>query len=392
MSGGGAGRPKFVVHAGMHKTGSSAVQAFCRKHPRVLKRLGIAYPRAFYQNHKFGTISLFMDEPAKPREDVSHRPRGYAPDDLKHAFDAFLERAAKKRQHVLLSSETAVNLSPDGLRRLDEAAAPSFAPVEIVALLRPPLSFAQSASQQRLKGGMSLGRLEERLPLPEYERRFEHMLAHFGPERLHLAPYHPSTLVGGDVFQTVVSLMGLDPAPAAAHRTERRNTAMSLTAAKALSVFNACIRENAITADVPASLAARFDDPVMHRFHDGFSISFQRHDTPMRLLLPVFTGISGPPYRLTGTMMDNVTAASRSDCEWLSRNFDIDIQAFDIAPDEAVPAESLTTFEPDELARIEAALDAFIANAENTLLELEEQTATPLSRARKLFRAVTGIG
>ncbi len=386
------GRPKFVVHAGMHKTGSSAVQDYCRRHPRVLKRLGLAYPRAFYQNHKFGTISLFMDDPKNAREDASHRPRGYAPDDLARAFDAFLQRAAKKRQHVLLSSETAVNLSPAGLDRLEAAAAPRFAPVEIVALLRPPLSFARSASQQRLKGGVPLGRFEEKLPLPNYEQRFGKMLAHFGTERMHLAPYHPSTLVNGDVFQTVVSLMGLDPAPVAGSRTERRNAAMSLTAAKALSAFNACIRDHALTADLPPSLAERFDDPVMHRFHDGFRVSFQRHDTPMRLLLPVFAEIAGPPYRLTANVMEKVAEASKADAEWLSREFGIDIAAYDISPDEAVAPEMLATFEPDELARIETALDAFIANAENTLMEFEEREPTPLDRVRKVWRAITGFG
>ena len=386
------GRPKFFVHAGMHKTGSSAVQAYCRKNPRALARLGIAYPRAFYQNHKFGTISLFMDEPAGGQVDMSHRPRGYAPDDLRRGFDEFLQRAARKGQHVLLSSETAVNLSPAGLARLEETAAPAFDPVEIVALLRPPLSFAQSASQQRLKGGMTLDRFEERLPLPEYERRFGHMLAHYGAARMHLAPYHPATLVGGDVFQTVVSLMGIDPAPVRGSRTERRNAAMSLTAAKALSAFNACLRDKGLTRGLPPGLAARFDDPVMHRFHDGFTVSFQRHDTPMRLLLPAFADIAGPPYRLTETVMERVAAASSADAAWLAENFGIDIGAYDIARGEAVPAESLASFDADEIARIEAALDNFIANAENTLMTFDAERAVRFPRLRKMFRAVTGYG
>lgn len=231
---------RVVVHAGMPKTGTSAVQRAWRGHAAP----EFEYGDLGRANHSLPLLTIFEDPDTLARHQGLW-PRGAAALDrlpeerrnLAARLDAQLGRLRGTDTTLLLSAETlwsaraagAVGRLADHLRaRADE--------VRVLAYIRPPLSYAASAFQQRLKGvggspGFDLARL-----WPGYRRAVGTLDAAFGAEAVILRPYDRARLAEGDVVADVGAVLGLPP-------PEVRPAANPALPAEAVAVLYALRRE-----------------------------------------------------------------------------------------------------------------------------------------------------
>lgn len=198
---------KIVIHAGMHKTGSSSIQHmfFTHGHPKV------QYGYTDQSNHSRLFSAMFTDD-AGFKRDVAIRGHGMNEAEVREwgakwrgVYEKYLPQC--KREIFLFSAEdissfpgaTRQNMI-DFFRRYSDD-------IQILAYVRPPVSFLQSGFQQNLKG--SLRRPQGLRPV-RYEWRFGGMDDAFGRDNIELIKFDRKTLVGGDILTDFASRIGID--------------------------------------------------------------------------------------------------------------------------------------------------------------------------------------
>ena len=202
---------RVVVHAGMHKTGSSSIQGYFQKEQIE----NIKYARWTDSNHCGIFILLFQQEDLLG-EYHGFKARGPAfvatLPDLKAKWLKSLEEDmdSSADRTVIFSAE---DISWPGFRGATERMHKFFKrwtdDVKVVAYARSPLSFALSAFQQMLKdGGMKT--LNVHALWPNYRARFAALDDIFGAANVDLRLYERTSLFGGDVVSDFASAIGID--------------------------------------------------------------------------------------------------------------------------------------------------------------------------------------
>lgn len=223
---------RIVIHAGIHKTGTSAVQEYFFSHPPA----GIAYPSWGDPNHCGLFVILFQDE-SRLAEYHGFRARGAE----------FIARLPIRRENELtrLTAFLDENSDQTVLISAEDISAPEFHPavqrmydflqrwttdIEVVVYTRGALNFALSAFQQTLKdGGLSSLVLDSLWPY--YRDRIGGLDAIFGEERVRVRVYERDALVGGDIVSDLAHVLGvsLDAIP-----HQRTNVSLSAEATAVL--------------------------------------------------------------------------------------------------------------------------------------------------------------
>ena len=188
-------RDRLILHAGMHKTGSTSIQGALgqRNFP------GAHYFRLGNDNHSLGCITLFQDQ---PEDHFAFQRRGMTAEDLvqqKQQLQQKLTRQLRKRpeQTCILSAEWMSVALKDALIRMRDQFAPHFRRIEVFGYVRPPGEFLASMLQQGIKtGGGTFN-----LGWPKYRQRFEKLDDVFGRENVHLRVYTSGALKNADVVE-----------------------------------------------------------------------------------------------------------------------------------------------------------------------------------------------
>ena len=141
---------KCILHIGMHKTGSSSIQAYLAKHRKNLGK-GMKYANLGSPNHSGAFIYMFC----KRLEDFPHfANRGLSVEEVQFKIERFRANFIRELESdfdtLIFSGEEIVNLNESELNTLKKQLAQFVDEVEIVAYVRPPVSFMSSAFQQRL--------------------------------------------------------------------------------------------------------------------------------------------------------------------------------------------------------------------------------------------------
>lgn len=251
---------RIVLHAGMHKTGSTAIQqAFCA-HPPAHLPAGLTTPGGPRLNLSDDVQLLFQTGPALEK----FRAARYGNlnsvallrwrDDLAARWQAALTQA--RAPVFLISAEdlSAPDFSADALQRLVDflrAARPD-ARIEALAYIRPPVAFMQSAFQQRVKEDKPAARDLDLASLwPGYRARLEKFDTVLGRDAVILRGFAPSDFPGGDITADLGRILGVT-APGGGGRA---NDSLSL---QALAVAHARLA-GILPADYPGpATAARF--------------------------------------------------------------------------------------------------------------------------------------
>lgn len=207
-----AERGRLVIHAGMHKTGSTAIQ-------EVFGGRGVAgvdHPAGPRSNLSDTVLLLFAEGPLLEKFHAARLPH--------LSRRALMRRRA--RETARLTARLARAQAPIFLFSAEDIAAPDFdgattarmaefltrsgREIEVRAYVRAPVSFMQSAFQQRVKQDKpGAANLDARTLWPCYRDRFEKFDTVFGRDRVHLHAFDPAAFPGRDVVSDFAARLGV---------------------------------------------------------------------------------------------------------------------------------------------------------------------------------------
>ena len=196
---------KLIIHAGMHKTGSTAIQHWLRTN----KLPGAHYIAWRNANHSDLFVLLFEED---PQDYFSYAHEGYTRE------QAMRERAQERdrvRSEIESSHAEVVVFSAERVSAAPEPAVEAmqaffsefFTDIQVYAYVRKPSGFMTSMFQQHLKTGRAkLGFAEL---WPGYRRRLKRFFEIFGAENVHLRSYDRLVEEGGEIVGDFARWTGL---------------------------------------------------------------------------------------------------------------------------------------------------------------------------------------
>lgn len=250
-------KPAIYIHIGMHKTGTTSIQATFYANRRRLLRHDINY-FGIAENHSQTLFPLFCD---RPHAYIKNRRSGIdteAKAARKNAATAYtLRRSLEKNRcsRFVISGEALSALSPAGVARLKATLAPYAAQMRIVAYLREPYGYMTSAVQQRLRDGETYEDLIAKPPLPNYRKRLSGYFESFGREQIEIRVFDPEHFAGADLIADFLTAIDAPAALARELPALRRNVALSLEAAWLMNAANKRYRRHSAAAPNPALFA-----------------------------------------------------------------------------------------------------------------------------------------
>src|SRR5829696_1011748 len=193
---------QVIVHAGLPKTGSSALQQYLASHREQLRERGIVYPDFGNHENHWRVVAAFHNNPENSR-DVKRRMQ-------KENVQAALEEtkrelhdclaAAGPSETVIISHEGFGNRNTnEGLKEFRDFLFGHTDAVSVLAYGRNPLDLYASYVQQRLKA------LGNNVAPPSnwvssHGHRAALLLETFGEARCEFRIYSPAMLVARDVI------------------------------------------------------------------------------------------------------------------------------------------------------------------------------------------------
>ena len=229
---------KIVLHVGMHKTGSTAIQAslagyqdgvyeYAQLPHAVMGDRGrdnnhsFLINTAFDRDHKrVGRLLLF----GVAASDFD-RLRGQCLDALECCL------RASEAEVLILSAETITNFDLESTQELGVMLRQYASDIQVYAYVRDPFDYVKAITQEAIKWGHAGDHLH---PL-SYRNNFDHIEDVFGAENVSYRLYRREKLLNGDVIADFASWIGLKKDPA--HRLEA-NATLSTDAVRCIYALN----------------------------------------------------------------------------------------------------------------------------------------------------------
>ena len=238
---------EVIVHAGVHKTGSSSIQQALQSplNALIFEREGIWIPRNLPANQSHFFVSAFGLRPERYHANVRD---GLGPREVKDLVKGQVKRLLSdlgraRFQKIVFSGEDISTLAPKELENLRAAFNEWFgvdAQVGFALYSRRPESFVESAIQQNVKGnGMTIERSRAwhvQSCHEKYKTIVERVELVFGPDAVQVYGFEDSTSRFGSVVRHFgkVVLRGLELSD-----PERQNSAISDQTVRFLSECHA---------------------------------------------------------------------------------------------------------------------------------------------------------
>jgi hypothetical protein len=218
------------LHLGLTKTGSTALQAaFDGYSDADLRYADLGHP-----NHSTPLTLLFSDDPFRHRQINTIRlySRRQAEKRIDRARSRLLAQVTQDRKSVIFSGETIPQrLHPHELAALRDFFLRHFDRIQVTVYVRPWLSLAPSAWQERVKNGSD----KFEVPIPRYRHLLKPLINAFGAEATSFVPFARDQLKNGDVIDDFAERVGID---AARLPRPESNLSHSLEATAVLFAFN----------------------------------------------------------------------------------------------------------------------------------------------------------
>jgi hypothetical protein len=228
----------IVLHVGMHKTGSTAIQASLDGYRDGVFEYASLPPVVEEDRQSQCNHSLLINTAF----DRSHKRAGtllrfgVAAGDVdrfrlqcRDALEACLR--ACEAEVLILSAETITGFDPDSTQALGALLRQYASDIQVYAYVRDPFDYVKAVTQEVIKSGYAGDDLH---PL-SYWKNFHHIEDAFGAERVFYRLYRRETLLNGDVIADFGSWIGLKGDHA--HRLEV-NATLSTDAVRCLYALN----------------------------------------------------------------------------------------------------------------------------------------------------------
>jgi hypothetical protein len=236
-------RPTFYIHIGVPKTGSKSIQNTLSKNRDKLLAHGINFfPRAPNQSVILGL--LLSDAPHKnvhgimKHVDTPEKAASFN-ETTKHEITKWL--AQNRSPKMLISGEGLSCLPDKQISRLKQMLDPYASAYRIIAYVRDPYEYVNSAWLQEVKSGSVIGTADWRTRLPDYRAKLSPHIRVFGRENVDIRILDSQRLVGGNLISDFVAALGESPQLAESFDVVRLNESMSHEAAMILSEANRAI-------------------------------------------------------------------------------------------------------------------------------------------------------
>ncbi|MEM8577478.1 MAG: hypothetical protein AAGF60_06470 [Pseudomonadota bacterium] len=234
---------KIILHGGLPKTGTTTVQnAFWQAREMLLAEGRLMYP-SVDANHTNAICTIFLDDPSKHITNQIAAIGGNVDlaalqDEYRAKIEADLNRDGW--DVALISAEGIANLSAAEITKFRDWALGFADEIEALYWVREPVAFATSNAQQLVKGGWSAEKLNEQLPVPNFQGRIGNAISVFGRDSVRIEPFEAAIKHEGGVVGAFADHVGLDPTLAAriADSESHDNVALSDEAVKMLMHLN----------------------------------------------------------------------------------------------------------------------------------------------------------
>lgn len=203
---------RLLLHAGMPKTGTSALQAAFARNERLLESAGVHHPEGGAHRRALkGRVTAGNAGPLTPWLRAAEQGSG---DDVESWLDEVLAATPADATRVLISSETCFYAEPERLTELRALLAARGTGLEALVLVRDALPWTVSTYAQHVQRAGFAGSLEEWLErfrhvYADWQRRLSTFLDLLGPESLTVLHYdtHRADLVA----HVVGEVLGVAP-------------------------------------------------------------------------------------------------------------------------------------------------------------------------------------
>lgn len=221
---------RLVIHAGMHKTGTSTIQnIYANGTPS-----GLGYFPWYGPNHT-GLFIVLFEEEEKMHEFHGFKLMSRTSEEMKLLRKEWLNRTREfisttDAQTLLFSAEGISGPHSIAVHNLANFSRAHFEEVKVISYVRPPLSFMASAFQEAIKESL-VNNFDIGNFWPFYRSKISLLDDAFGKENVVLRKFDADCFIGGDLvtdFSTVANI----PLPLGPHR--RSNESLSLEAISAL--------------------------------------------------------------------------------------------------------------------------------------------------------------
>jgi len=193
----------FVIHAGLHKTGSTAIQrSFAGTQSDLFHYLG--WRRA---NHSDLSVLLFAQAPEKYW--VFQR-EGRTKDEMQAWRKKAMARVQRDfetnrgKTHIF-SAEQLAKATPEAVARMQAFFAPFADPFKVIIYVRPAQSYMESMAQQRIRTGST----DIKLIWPDYRASIEKFDQVFGEKAVEVRQYNPDAIQGWDAVSDFSEAIGV---------------------------------------------------------------------------------------------------------------------------------------------------------------------------------------
>lgn len=198
---------KIIVHAGMHKTGSTSLQlAFADANAPDFH-----YLHGDHENFSMSMFLLFEDED-RLENHLYHRISQTSKSDLlarRKKLRAKIEKQIESHSKpvLLVSGEDISGFNGRVVGRLAEFLQSYSSDIQVITYVRPPCAYMESAFQERLKH--QLVEADPTLLWPRYQRRLSNVVRAFGVENNTFVKFDRSDLCNGNVIDDFSRRSGL---------------------------------------------------------------------------------------------------------------------------------------------------------------------------------------
>ncbi|MEO2267256.1 hypothetical protein V1358_08085 [Pseudoalteromonas sp. YIC-656] len=302
-----------ILHIGMHKTGSSAIQEYCTDNSGSLGD-GIVYADLGTANHSGPICYAYKSE-------IETHPyfnrRGHSTEEfqrLRELYQSKIEEQLAKNYHkIIFSAEDLVALTKVDLDALKSVILRYVDKISVVAYLRSPIDFAESAFQEMVKAYPV--EPEAAVIFPKYESSMAKFCDQFSDVSFYY--YDKSAFPNGSVVQDFCKRVGIKIA-----EESPKNVSLS-------------------------GLAVKF----LYRYQSKrvkVTISHEQTQLLESILAPLQSG----KFRLNENVIEEALVLNQSEHEWAAKQLDMSVDEFINRQQRPEQTFSLAEFTEQEVEKI----------------------------------------
>lgn len=290
---------KVILHIGLDKTGSSAIQQACHSNRAILHNLGVLYPVDFWHG-QFG--SVWLDDPATYFYNTSQGRERKSKAEIQKEDAEYLavlnaEISASTAGTLVLSYEGFSELGAAALERMHGYLKDIAPRTKVLLYCRDPLEYAASAISQLAKSGINTTGMP---PIHAYRDICEKFKQIFGADSLVVRLFEKDSLPQGDVRIDFFDAIGLKAA-----EIKKLNLPESLN--------NSSLSAEAISI---AQAIVDLQDSETTTSHE-FGVRYAK----------ILESLEGEKVHLTKDQFDFVISQSKAHVDFLKKHYSIDFRS-----------------------------------------------------------------